>query len=88
MTVIGSILALRVCRSGVNRTSNVYRSGKRLGRPPIPRARRKAKMFSLRLTAEEQRLIEDAAEVCGMRTSRWSLEILVETAKMQLANVC
>ena len=64
----------------------VRRSGKRLGRPPIPKARRKAKMFSLRLTAEEQRLLEDAAKIYNMQTSRWAREILVETAKMQLAD--
>lgn len=55
--------------------------GNRTGRPPLTPEQRKASMFSVRLTAEERALVDEAAAAAGYTSaSKWARVVLLDAA--------
>ena len=52
----------------------------RIGRPPVPKNLAKASLLSVRLSADERRALERAADRKGVRLSEWAHGTLVKTA--------
>ena len=42
------------------------------GRPPLPKAERKAAIFSVRLSPEEREQVEQAANSQGLKAAAWA----------------
>ena len=55
-------------------------AAKKMGRPPIPKAERKAEVLTLRLTKEERRCAEAAAKRTGLPVSEWARLAIVKAA--------
>lgn len=52
-----------------------------MGRPPSPPGTAKASTFSVRLTADERAMVEDAAERAGVKASEWARRVLLDAAQ-------
>jgi mobilization protein NikA len=57
-------------------------SGRRKGpgRPPLPAAERKGKIFSVRLSREERAQVEAAAKARGLTAAAWARQVLLESS--------
>ena len=56
------------------------RSSKKLGRPPIPKAVRKAGTITVRVSDAQMRVLEGAARKAGTKLSTWARETLLAAA--------
>lgn len=52
----------------------------KMGRPPKAEEQRKASSINLRLTAEERREVDAAAERAGVPVSEWVRRVILEAA--------
>lgn len=55
-------------------------AAKKMGRPPKPKAERKAETLTLRLTKDERRSAESAADRDGLPVSEWARRAIVAAA--------
>ena len=54
---------------------------KRMGRPPIAKAERKATHLSVRFTVDEHRAIERAAKGAGVALSDWARGVILAASR-------
>jgi hypothetical protein len=54
---------------------------KRIGRPPVPAAEQLSEIVPVRMTAEERRQCEQAAERADLKLSAWIRRSLLRAAK-------
>ena len=52
----------------------------RIGRPPIPKKEQLATLLSVRLKADERKLVERAAKTSGVGLSEWARRTLLAAA--------
>jgi len=53
----------------------------RIGRPPLPAGQAKGALLSVRLSPEERRRLEDAADFHRERVSEWARKVLLAAAE-------
>jgi hypothetical protein len=53
----------------------------RRGRPPLPKGTAKKSLLSVRLTREERRAIDQAADEAGKPASEWARELLLASVR-------
>lgn len=56
-------------------------AAKKMGRPPKPKAERKAETLTLRLTKDERRGAEAAADRAGLPVSEWARRAIVAASE-------
>ncbi len=61
-------------------------SKKKMGRPPKPAAKRKARYLQVRVTDAEKAVFDRAAEVAGIDVSAWVRERLRMIARRELTD--